>query len=96
LVEADSFQKPVHGKNDRECHSDFSRGDHDDKDSEHLAIQAIGTVTGESNEIDIRRIQNQLDPHQDIDGVLPREHAKDAKRKQRRAQQGAASLGFVA
>ncbi len=77
LVEADRLKEPVHGENNRERHGDFSRGDHDDEDSEHLAIQAMRAVARESDQIDVGRIKNELNPHQDIDRVLPCEHAKD-------------------
>src|SRR5262245_36458585 len=45
-----------------------------------------GAVARKGDEVERRRVQEQLDPHEDADGVAPAHHGDEPERRQRRAQ----------
>ena len=64
----------------------FGRGDRDDEDREHLADRVL-QLARERHQVDVHRVQHQLDRHEDDDDVAADHHADDADDEQRRRQE---------
>ena len=56
---------------------DLGRGERDDEEGEYLA-RDVFQKRGEGDEVEVDRVQHQLDREQDQNDVLPGEHAVDA------------------
>ena len=90
LIDPDRFLVAIERNHDSQPDRRFRRGDYDDKHSENLAgncvhVAGVLQVPRESNEVQIRGVQNQLDRHEDDDDVAPREHSGDADDEEQRA-----------
>src|SRR5437763_10053424 len=77
---------------DDEAESDgrLGGGDDDDEDRKDLArhgvhVARVAQVAREGYEVQVRRVQYQLDGHEDDDDVAAREHARHADGEQERA-----------
>src|ERR1035441_448654 len=70
--------------------SGFGRGNANRKDYEHYSgkRQRMGAVTPEGNEVEVCRVEHQLDADEHDDGVAPRQSARQADgEEQRRDEQ---------
>ena len=71
----------VDAEHDREADRRLGGGEHDDEDGEHLPVVAAAAVAREGHVVDVGRVQDELDAHQDADRVAPREHAEEAEQR---------------
>jgi hypothetical protein len=78
----------VDGQHDGETNDSLRRGQHDDENGEHLAVvlRAAAAEEREGKIVDVRGIQDELNPHQDADGVAPREDAICAEQEDDKPQ----------
>src|SRR5207247_7439511 len=87
LIYPDRLAVAIKRDHDPESNGRLSGRDDDNENCEYLAghrIRAAGVlqITRERDEVQIRRVQNQLDRHKDDDDVAPGEqagHASDEK-----------------
>ena len=91
FLETDGFLVAVNGDHQGEADRGFGGGDRDGEDHEHHAggRRGRGTITPEGDEIDVRRVEHQLDTEEDEDGVAPREGADEADAEKRAGEQEA-------
>ena len=84
----------VEGQHDGQGHRHLGRRDHDHEDREDLALQLARAEAREGHQVEVGRVQDQLDAHEHVHGVAPGEHAEDAQREERRGddQDSAESL----
>jgi hypothetical protein len=72
VVHVYSFKIPVSQKHYGQANRSFGCCYGDDKDGEYLSDQSSrGYKFGESYEVDIDRVEHQLDGHQNPDGIPP-------------------------
>src|SRR5438093_11895134 len=83
LVDLNRVLVPVEGDDDRETDGDLARGHADDERREGLADQ-VGDLREprEGDEVEVRRVEHQLDRHEDDDRVAPREDAENSDREE--------------
>src|SRR5579862_9332289 len=74
-LHVDGLEGLIDAQHDGQADGGFGRRQHDHKDGEHLAVVAAGAVARERQVVDVRRVQDQLDAHQNADGIAPRQHA---------------------
>src|SRR6266581_2544974 len=86
LVDVDRLFVPVEGEDDAEPHRRLRRSHRDDKDREDLT-DAVLQLGGECDQVDVHRVQDQLDRHEDDDDVAAHHHADHADHEQRRGQE---------
>src|SRR5579871_937902 len=86
FVDVDRLFVPVERENDPEADGRFRRRDRDHEDGEHLADLVL-QLRRERDEVDVDRVQDQLDRHEDDDDVAPHHHAGYADDEERRGQQ---------
>src|SRR2546421_12351644 len=79
-VGVDRAPHPEDDDDDGETDRDFGDGDRDREDGEQQA-DGIAVQPREGDEVDGDRVQHQLDPEEDPDGVAPREHAEQPDRE---------------
>src|SRR3990170_2725994 len=85
LVHIDRRAVAVGREDDREAHGDLGRGDDEDEDDEDAAaLVHEAEAPGERDEREIRRVQHQLDAHEDHDRVPAHEDATQADEEQER------------
>src|SRR5215212_9642 len=90
LVNEDRLAVAVERDDEAEADGGFGGGDDDYEDREDLPrdrVQVAGIlqVSREGYEVQVRRVQNQLDGHEDDDDVTPRQHPGHANREEERA-----------
>src|SRR3954451_11242496 len=86
LVEVDAAPVAVQQEDDGEADPDLGGRDGDDEQREHRADRVV-LHGAEGNEVDVHRVQDQLDRHQHHHAVAPREDAVHADREEDRAEQ---------
>jgi uncharacterized protein YpmB len=87
VIHVDALEVSVYQKHDGQSHRGFRRGDGYYEYGEYLPHKVRGRdKLGESHEVDINRIEHQLDRHQDADGVSASQNAKDAHTEKNGAQ----------
>src|SRR6266545_6159791 len=85
LIDVDGRPVAIGGQNDGEPDGDLGRGDDEDEDDEDAAALVDRRESArERDEREVRRIQHQLDRHQDHDRVAPDEHTGSADEEQGR------------
>src|SRR5262249_15024785 len=82
LVEVDRGSVAVEHEDDRESDTDFGGGDRDDEQGEHLADDGV-VQRAERDEVDVDRVEDQLDRHQHHDAVAAGEHPVNADGEER-------------
>ena len=87
VVEVDAVQVAVDEQHDGEADADLGGGDGDHEQREHLADRRAVVERAERDEVDVHRVEDQLDRHQHEHRVLAGEHAVDADAEQERAEQ---------
>src|SRR4051794_182247 len=90
LIQKDRLAVAVERDDDAEPDGGFGGGDDDDENREDLSGDGVLIarqlqVAREGDEVQVRRVQNQLDRHEDDDDVAPREHARHADDEEERA-----------
>src|SRR3954454_14225140 len=86
LVEVDAAPVAVQQEDDGEADTDLGGRDGDDEQREHGA-DGVVLHGAERDEVDVHRVQDQLDRHQHHHAVAPREDAVHADREEHRAEQ---------
>src|SRR3982750_2006648 len=89
LVNEDRLAVAVERDDEAEADGRLGGGDDDDEDREDLAgdgVQAplLLQVAREGDEVEVRRVQDQLDRHEDDDDVAARQHAGHADGEEQR------------
>src|SRR5262245_20605498 len=82
FVDVDGLYVAVEGQDDAETDGRFGRGDGDDENREHLA-DGVALLLRIGNQVDVDRVENQLDRHEDDDDVPADHDADDADDEQR-------------
>src|SRR6185503_19579749 len=82
----DRLEALVDAEHDREADRRLGGGEHDHEDGEDLAVVAPVSVAREGDVVDVGRIEDELDAHEDADRVPPREDAVEAEREEDRAE----------
>src|SRR6266511_35291 len=85
FVEARAAQVPIDQQDDGKADADLGGRDGDHEQREHLPGDRL-VVGGEGNEVDVHRVEHQLDAHQDQHPVAAREYAVDPGAEQERAE----------
>src|SRR5947207_3266825 len=67
---------PEDRDDDGQSHADFGHRDRDDEQREDQPGQ-VGLEARERHEVDVDRVQHQLDAEQDADGIPPRQHTEE-------------------
>src|SRR5712692_1977624 len=77
LVDVDLWPVAIRREDDPEADGDLGRGDDEHEDDEDAAalVDRAG-FAGEGDEREVRRVQHELDAHEDDDGIAPDEHAR--------------------
>src|SRR5436190_13850155 len=70
---------------DRQADPDLGRRDGDDEQREHLTGHRAAEC-GERDQVDVHRVEHQLDAHEDQHRVLPREDTVDTGAEEERAE----------
>src|SRR6266404_5789658 len=83
LIDPDRFAIAIERDHDAESNRRLSGRDDNDENCEYLAGErvraaAVLQITRERDEVQIRRVQNQLDRHEDDDDVAAGQHAGHA------------------
>src|SRR5262245_64670187 len=88
LVHLNRFLVAEQRDDDGEADRDLAGGDADDEGRERLTRQ-VGDLpeTGEGDEVEVRRVEHQLDRHEDDDRVAAREDAEHADREEHDREQ---------
>jgi len=82
LVEVDRLAVAEDEQHDGEPETDLRGGDRDDEEGEDLAAgQPVMEVGVEGDEVEVDRVEHELDGHEDEDRVAAREHAVDTEEK---------------
>src|SRR5579859_40660 len=76
---------PHEGDQDAEGDGNLRRGDCDDEDREDLPAEVV-IVMPESDEIDVHRVEQQLQRHQHDQDVAPQQHARRSDHEQDRSE----------
>src|SRR5579859_3405428 len=78
LVDVDGRPVPVRGEDDRKADGDLGGRDDEDEDDEHApALVDDPEPPRERDERQVRRVQHELDGHEDDDGVPPYEDSRE-------------------
>src|SRR2546423_9959263 len=90
LVNEDGLAVAVERDDEAEADGRLGGGDDDDEDGEDLSgdgvhVARVAQVAREGYEVEVRRVQYQLDGHEDDDDVAAREHARHAVGEQQSA-----------
>src|SRR5688500_3499001 len=82
-VEAIGVDGPAHAEDDDDEGEADGHFRHRDRDGEHREEQAHGIAVHprEGNQIDVDRVQHELDAEEDPDGVAPGHHAEETDRE---------------
>src|SRR5581483_9388656 len=83
LINPDRFAIAIKRDHDAKADGRFGGGHDDDENCEylpghHVAASGVLQVTREGDEVQVRRVQNQLDRHEDDEQIAARQHARDA------------------
>src|SRR5687767_2024846 len=89
LVHEDRLAVAVERDDDAEADGGFGGGDDVDEDREDLSsygvhAPAVLKVAREGDEVQVRRVQDELDGHEDDDDVAARQHPRHADREEQR------------
>src|SRR2546426_11287863 len=76
---------PEDRDDDGQSHADFGHRDRDDEQREDQPGQ-VGLEARERHEVDVDRVQHQLDAEQDADGIPPRQHTEEPDGEDERGQ----------
>src|SRR5262245_60138738 len=86
LVDVDVVARVEHVEDDRQRDRRLGGGDGEDEDREDGPAQRRGAEPVERDEVHVRRVEDQLEPDQDADGVAPREDGRDARAEEHGAR----------
>src|SRR5262245_425069 len=75
-VHVDGLERLVDAEHDGEADRRPGSGEHDDEDGEDLAIVPAAAVARECDVVDVGRVHDELDAHQDAERVAARDHAE--------------------
>src|SRR5207244_8748459 len=64
----------------------FGGGEHDDEDGEQLAVVTPAAVAREGHIVDVGRVEDELDAHEDADGVPACDDAEETEREEDRGE----------
>ena len=88
LVDVDVPVGAEHQQHDRQREPDLGRRDHDHEQREGLAaVQHVAQLRVEGDEVDVHRVEHQLDAHQHQHRVAPGQHAVHADREEQAGHQ---------
>src|SRR5208282_1099919 len=85
-IDIDGLEVLVDGQDYGEADYRLGSRQHDHENREDLPVVLAAAVESERQVIDIGRVENQLDAHEDADGVAARQHAQHPERKNDEAQ----------
>ena len=78
----DRAEGPEELEHDGERDDRFGRRQHDAEEGEDLAVELAGPEAREGDQVEERRVQHQLDPHEDGHRVPPRDQAVEPEGEQ--------------
>ena len=83
-MEVDALAVAVDGQDHRQAHADFGGSNGDDEQGKHFARYGsiecgfrVAVEGAEGDEVDVHRVEDELDRHQHQHGVAACEHAVD-------------------
>src|SRR5215813_1177295 len=76
LVHREAAAEPEYGDDDGKTDGDFGGGHAEDEEDEGLAIDGAVALP-EGHEGQVRRVEHDLDGHEDDERIAPHEHAED-------------------
>src|SRR5262245_12519492 len=85
-VHVDGLEHLVDAEHDGEPDGRFRGGEHDDEDREHLSVVRGAGVAPERHVVDVGRVQDELDAHQDAERVAAGDDAEQPEAEDHRAQ----------
>src|SRR5947208_15130301 len=85
LVDTDGLSVPVDQDDDRQADPDLCRRDGDHEQREHLPGELV-EVRREGDQVDVHRVQHQLDRHQHEDCVAPGQDSIHARGEEHRSE----------
>src|SRR5262245_51807857 len=83
LARLDGVEQVEHVEHDRERDRGLGRREDDREDREHLPVELHRAEAVERDEVDVRGVQDHLDPHQDVDDVAPGQDRDDPEGEER-------------
>src|SRR5207244_6846704 len=85
LIDIDGLSVPVDQDDDRQADPDLCRRDGDHEQREHLPGELV-EVRREGDQVDVHRVQHQLDRHQHEDRVAPGQDSIHARGEEHRSE----------
>src|SRR5262245_28210672 len=85
LIEIDVLRSAIYRQDNGKADSNLCCRNRYHEQTEDLTLRCV-TKCPQRNEIEVHRVENQLDRHQDHHAVLARDHAIDAKAEQDRSE----------
>src|SRR6478736_8025079 len=88
-VDGDALAGAENEEHDREAEADLRGGEGDDEQRHRLpAVQRVAQPHVEGDEVEVGRVEHDLDRHEDEDRVAPGQDAVDARGEQQRRHDG--------
>src|SRR5262245_13091369 len=81
LARLDRVEQVEDVEHDRERDGGLRRGQDDREDREHLAVELHRAEAVEGHEVDVRGVQDHLDPHEDVDDVAAAQDRDQSERE---------------
>src|SRR5262245_21004059 len=85
-VHVDGLEGLVDAEDDGEADGGLGSGEHDDEDREYLPVVPRPAVAAEGDVVDVGRVEDELDPHQDPEGIAASDDAEQAQAEDDGAQ----------